>query len=178
MKKMQAKTLKLFAFMLGTAVLIGGCKKDEETEQENITKIIVHLTAAGFDKEFEWADRDGAGGNAPVIDTIVVPANTQFDAHLHVYDESKSPVVDLSEEIEGESTAHLFVYKSSVTGLSVSDLDKDSNGNPFGIESVWSTGAAGTGSVRITLHHEPTDKNAAEPGGEVDFDVTFPVKVQ
>jgi hypothetical protein len=33
--------------------------------------------------------------------------------------------------------------------------------------------------VNIKLYHEPTDKNnAANPGGDVDFDVTFPVVIR
>jgi hypothetical protein len=170
--------LSLLAFF--ALNIITGCKKDQATEQENITKIVVHLTGIGnsFDQEFEWEDRDGDGGTAPVIDTIAIPANTQFNVHLHVYDESKSPVVDVSDEIEAENTAHLFVFKSTTAGLTISDLNTDNNGKPFGLDSKWTTTGAGNGAVQISLHHEPTDKTAAEPGGEIDFDVTFPVKVK
>lgn len=160
--------------------IITGCKKDKATEQENITKIVVHLTGIGngFDQEFEWEDRDGDGGTAPVIDTITIPVNSQFNVHVHVYDESKSPVIVISDEIEAESAAHLFVYKSNTAGLTVSDLSTDSDGKPFGIESKWTTTNAGIGAMQISLYHEPSDKTSANPGGEIDFDVVFPVKVK
>lgn len=173
--------IALFAF-LSTGLLMTGCKKDEETEQEVITTIVVHLTStsAGIDQEFTWEDLDGDGGNDPVIDQIVLPAGaTDIHCHVHVYDKSKTPVEDITEEIEEESAEHLFTYTISGASFTIAPDDVDSNGDPFGLETIWATNTASTGTLNIRLYHEPTDKNnAAAPGGDVDFDVTFPVKIQ
>lgn len=156
---------------------IAGCKKDDTgTEQEQITKVVVHLTGTGgstFDEEFEAEDPDGDGvwNTIPSLD---IPANTVFDAHIHVYDGAQ----EMDDEIEAESTEHLFVYKVTGANLTIGDLSTDSNGAAFGIDTKWTTAAASTGTVKIQLIHEPTSKNTADPGGEVDFEVTFPVEVQ
>ena len=156
---------------------IAGCKKDDTgTEQEQITKVVVHLTGVGgstFDEEFEAEDPDGDGvwNTIPSLD---IPANTVFDVHIHVYDGAE----EMDDEIEAESTEHLFVYKVTGANLTIGDLSTDGNGEPFGIDSKWTTAGASTGNVRIQLIHEPTDKNTADPGGEVDFEVTFLVEVQ
>ncbi|GAB4500336.1 MAG: hypothetical protein OHK0019_38560 [Saprospiraceae bacterium] len=154
-----------------------GCDKDDDgTEQELITKVVVHLTGTGsslFNQEFEAEDTDGDG----VWDNIAsldIPANTTFDVHVHVYDGDE----EIDAEIIDEKDEHLFVYKVTGANLVISDLNTDNNGEPFGIDSKWTSAAASTGTVQIQLIHEPTDKNAADPGGEVDLDVTFPVKIQ
>lgn len=159
------------------ALLVSGCKKDEKgTEQEQITKVVVHLTGANgsvFNQEFEAEDPEGDG----VWNTIAIlsiPANTVFDAHIHVYDGAD----EIDGEIEAEGADHLFTYAVTGANLTVSDLNPDSNGDPLGIESTWMSGLTSSGQVRIRLHHEPTDKIAADPGGEIDFEVTFPVQVQ
>lgn len=180
-------TNKKFASIItGAAVLTlvlfnSACDRESgPAVEENITTIVVHLTGANFDKEFTWEDTDG-DGVANTLDTITVPASTgNLACHLHVYDRSATPEIDLSEEIEGESTEHLFVYTVNPANLvTVGSLNTDTNNAPFGIESLWQTGTAGSGTVNLKLYHEPTNKNdSANPGGTVDFDVTFPVKVQ
>ena len=173
----------IFLALAGIILLANSCKKDPETAEENITTIEVHITGAGFDKKFYWNDTDG-DGVANTIDTIVIPPNvSNLQGHLHVYDRTESPEIDLTEEIEGENVDHLFVYNvniiNNLNSLVIKDLNTDDNGKPFGITSVWATLLPNTGTVNIKLYHEPTDKdNAANPGGEVDFDVTFPLVIR
>lgn len=171
--------LSALAALLLALTTFSACKKDEETAEENITTIEVHLTGTNFDKKFYWNDTDG-DGVANSIDEIQIPANTgNIQAHLHVYDRSVTPEIDITEEIEEESADHLFTYAVTGANLTIGSLNTDSANNPFGITSVWTTAAAGSGSVNIKLYHEPTNKtNATNPGGEVDFDVVFPVKIQ
>ena len=174
--KLRFSTLPVLVIVLA-ALFIAGCKKDDEgTLQEQITKVIVHLTGANgslFDEKFEAEDTD-FDGLWNTIASIDIPANTVFDVHIHVYDGADA----IDDEIEAESNDHLFTYTVTGANVVISDLNPDGNGAPFGIDSKWTTVAASVGTVQIKLHHEPTDKNAADPGGEVDFDVTFPASVQ
>lgn len=160
-----------------TAILFAeACKKDKETAEEKITKVAVHLIGANgssFNKEFEAEDPD-ADGVWNTIPSLDIPANTVFNVHVHVYDGAD----EIDSEIESESNDHLFEYKVTGASVVIDGLDLDGNGKPFGINSKWSTLSASTGTVQIRLRHEPTDKNAADPGGEIDFDVTFPIKIQ
>ncbi len=178
--KMKLRNWLLAGLLAG--LFFASCKKDDNTtEQENITTIEVHLTGTGgFEDKFFWRDLDGSGGSAPEIDTIVIPAqNLDLNCHIHVYDESKNPVEDITEEIEEENTDHLFTYLITGANLTVVPDDVDNDGAPFNLETVWKSGAASTGTVRIRLFHEPSDKtDTNNPGGEVDLDVTFPVKIQ
>lgn len=175
-KKMHVPTI-LLLLTLTTSLFTVGCDKgDDPTPQELITKVVVHLTGTNgstFNQEFEAEDPEGDGiwNNIP---SITIPASTTFDVHIHVYDGA----TEIDGEIEDESTAHLFVYKITGANLVVSDLNPDTEGQPLGIDSKWVSTASSTGTVRIQLIHEPTDKNAADPGGEVDFEVTFPVVIQ
>lgn len=171
--------IALFAF-LSTGLLVTGCKKDEETEQENITTIILHLTGPGYDRMFAWEDLDGDGGNAPLIAEIEMPPLTgNITCEVLVYDKSKSPVANITEEILEESDVHLFTFTIDGADFTISDSDQDSNGAPFRQKTTWQTDQPSTGTLNVRLYHEPSDKTSTtNPGGEVDFDVTFPVKIQ
>lgn len=173
------KVTLLSVLLLSLAVV--SCKKDDDTEQELITTVVVHLKATdgSFDQEFEWDDRDGDGGNAPTIDEIVLPAGKTYNCTLHFYDRSKTPELDITEEVSEENTEHLVVYAVSGANLTIAAADTDDNGKPFRLKTTWTAGAASNGTVKVTLRHEP-DKNAATPDttGEVDAEAEFVVKVQ
>lgn len=179
---MQTNMLKFgFLAVLMMALTFVACKKDDDTEQETITTVVVHLKATdgSFDQEFTWDDRDGDGGNAPTIDEIALPANKTFNCTVRFLDRSKTPEEDITEEVEEESAEHLLVYTVTGANLTIVATDTDSNGKPFRLKTTWTTGNTSTGSVKITLRHEP-NKDAANPDitGEVDAEVEFPVKVQ
>lgn len=177
--------MKNFKLISAIAVVLSlfcnACREhDHETAQENITRVTVTLkgiNGSNFDTEFTW--KDANFDKIPdSIDSIAIPANTKFAVTIKVFDDTTTPTTDLSEEIKGESNDHLFVLKSSSGNLVISDLNTDSSGKPFGIESIWSSGAVAQGDVRIQLYHEPTDKSASNPGGEIDFDVSFSVIIR
>ena len=70
---------------------------------------------------------------------------------------------------------------SGAGSISVSNGNKDSNGDAFNQTIDFTTGDAGTGQLTVTLKHEPTDKAATNPtdaGGETDAQAIFPVIVQ
>jgi len=178
-----SKSYRFWTLLLisSLAVTTTQCDKDDKkTKQELITRVVVHLTGTAgstFDKEFEAIDSDG-DGVFNSIDPIVIPAGTVFDCDLHVYDDTKNPVEDVTKEIEKDNKEHLFVFKSFNSGLTISNLNTDDDGAPFGLTSIWTTTSAGVGTVQVTLIHEPSDKNATDPGGETDFDVSFGVTIQ
>ena len=59
-------------------------------------------------------------------------------------------------------------------------MDFDGDGNPLGTQFVLAPLGAGSGSVTITLVHEPTKPNDGldTAGGEIDIQTTFSVTVQ
>lgn len=179
------KHLKFLAvFMLG-GLILAGCKKknnEEENEEELITTVKVNLTEVGTSNtlSFTWKDVDGPGGNAPQITPIVLGASKAYSCTLEFLDESKTPAEDITEEIEEEDDEHQIYYEVATANLTVSNLNTDGGGLPLGTTSSWATGAAGTGTLKITLKHKPGIKAAGDlvSKGETDIEVIFPVTIQ
>ncbi len=168
--------------LFAATLVISGCRKDDDTENEIITTVVVHLKATdgSLDRKFTWNDPDGDGGLSPTVEDIVLPPNREFDAQVFFYDRSKSPEVDVTEEIEKESDEHLLVYRvNGALQLTITPTDSDTKGRPFRLKTRWTTGAPSTGSVVITLRHNPK-KNLPnlDNTGSVDAEVEFPVRIE
>jgi hypothetical protein len=172
---MKNKSRITLALTLLSPFFFVGCEKhNHSTQGEKITKVQIHLKGSGIDKEFIAEDND-VDGIFNTIQEVVLPPNATLEAFIHVYDENTS----LDDEIEAEKNDHLFTFSPNPPNLLFITLNTDSNGLPFGQSSTWTTGTPSSGSIQIKLIHEPTNKtNNIDPGGETDFDVTFPVKVQ
>ncbi|MGC4058404.1 MAG: hypothetical protein QM743_09865 [Chitinophagaceae bacterium] len=168
------------------------CKKEKSAptpdEQELITTVKITLSDdAGFNQTFEYKVENGfsSGTSAIEIDTVKLNANKTYSAVLTVLNEKASPVEDITAEIIEKSYEHLFVFASAPASgngsVSVADGNKDSNGKPLNQTFQLTTSTAGKGTFRVTLMHQPTDKNGTTPetaGGETDLDATFPVSLQ
>lgn len=166
-------------------VLFGGCSDDDVTnppnpnEQELITTMVIQLrdSATGAVSEFEFDDPDGEGGNPPVrFDTIRMSAGKTNFTNVILLNRSANPVDTVSNEVLEEGVDHQIFF--TVSGLStvISYNDFDANGNPIGLRSIWRNGGPGTGTIQVTLKHQPGIK-APAPGnpniGETDASVNF-----
>ena len=95
--------------------------------------------------------------------------------------ETESPAEDITEEVEEEDEEHQFIFVASGAISGVTYSDQDGDGNPVGLSFELSTGDAGSGSLQITLRHEPTKPNdgtLAGAGGETDIAQTFNLTVE
>ncbi|MEZ4919017.1 MAG: hypothetical protein R2792_07890 [Saprospiraceae bacterium] len=164
------------------ALVFSNCKKSTDTQTELITDVELRFThASGFDQTFTWSDPDGDGGNAPVIDDIVLPVSLDsLHCSIQIWDRSKTPAVNITEEILQEADDHLFVFNIDLNAnVLIVYADADTQGNSLGLKTNWITPQAGTTTLRLVLYHEPTNKsNFLDPGGEVDVDVSFPLIIQ
>lgn len=173
--------LPIFAFGI---LIATGCNKDDDDDggdpQELITTVQLEFTpSAGSPLTFYFKDIDGIGGNAPVVDDIILSANTTYTLTIKFLDESDaSHVHDITEEVSEESTAHLVCFSSAGNMPLPVVQDTDSAGKPLGLISQVATTATGAGTLTVSLKHEP-DKNAAVPcsTGETDAEVTFEVTI-
>jgi hypothetical protein len=164
----------LFLALMAQTLLFTACKDDEETADENITKVLITLTGGGAVKEFYWEDADGDGGNNPVITNLNLTANTTYNATVRVFDGD----TEITDEITGEKNDHLFTYTIAGANITVSDRDTDDNGKPFGRQSKWTCGAISGGTLNLKLYHEPSSKDAPAASDETDFDITFTATLQ
>ncbi len=179
---------------LTATTIFTACKKEElptpqPVEQELITTVRLIVTNnSGFNKTFNYKVDNGFGsaaqGNVQVDDVVLAPG-TDYDVEVQVWDESKNPAENITEEVIAESHHHLFIFQSNpATGagsISFSNGSKDDENEPLNQKITFTTGAAGNSSLTVTLKHEPTNKNAATPdeaGGETDAQAIFPVKLQ
>ena len=185
--------MKMALGMIIAGAVFSSCKKDkvvvpEPNAEEVITTVIVLLTPVngGATLRFQAEDLDGPGANPFAAQDIVLAPNKVYDAEIVLLDKTKNPVDSTSEEVREEGKDHQFYYRASTgTNLVVSNLDKDVNNNPLGLESTWTTGAASTGKIFIVLKHKPGAKGAndAITVGATDLDTEaafngFNVKIQ
>ncbi len=164
-------------------VALSSCKKEndpEPDENELITTVQLTLTANGSSKVYTWKDVDGEGGQAPVIDSIVLAKNQAYTYSVRFLDESKSPVEDVTEEIRKESDEHLVVMTPSPTGsLTVTTTDKDRNNRPIGLVGEIKTSATAVkGKLKVQLRHQPGVKDGSPIPGDDDANVDFDVEIK
>ena len=179
---------KVLLTVAAFGLLITSCKKDKEQENDNevITTVELRLTPAGGGTmlTYKWEDLDGAGGANPVIDAVTLAANKSYNTQILIYDKTKNPVVVTSDEVKAEAVDHRFYFEPAAgSNITVSGLDNDPNGIPLGLNSVWTTGAAATGSIKITLrHYEKGGKSLSDlvnsTKSSTDAETTFTTKVQ
>jgi len=174
----------ILAVAVGT-LTFQGCKKDKLPDLDDnelittFTLKFVNKADATDTKVVTWKDLDGDGGSDPVIDALTLKADATYDVSVDaVLDESKTPADNTKEEIEEENMDHLFVYApSSGLNLTFSNFDKDENNLPVGLTAIGTTGAASSGTLKITLRHQPGVKDGTYAPGSTDLETVFPVTI-
>jgi hypothetical protein len=173
--------------LLATTTLFSACKKDNndtptpDDDNEQITTVTYTLTPSGGGTPVSvtYKDSDGDGGAAPTIGTLALAANTTYTGTLRLLDETKTPVVVTSDEIQKEADEHIFFFDPTPAGLvQVTRTDKDKNNLEVGLQSQLVTTAAATGTLKITLRHQPGAKNGTFAPGDTDVEVIFPTTVR
>jgi hypothetical protein len=183
---------KLTGVALIATIFITGCKKDDDNVEEpvdtNTSEVMTTLKLTFVDSAgvapnviAQYRDPDGDGGNSPVqFDEIRLLANKTYFATVVIQDETKSPIVTISDEVIEESNDHLFFYTPTNVNATVSITDQDSNTPPLplGINTKWRTQAVSSGTVRVVLRHQPGVKDGTYAPGETDIDLTFQAVVE
>lgn len=184
------------AAILMAATLFSACRDKEKpkpnnppapNEEELITTLELHFhqVGGGEHKHFVWRDLDGDGGSAPVIVADTLTPGLAYAVSIEVLNESASPVDTITAEILAEGAEHQFFFRVQGANVTVAYTDADANGDPIGLATLWTVGAASSGTVTVTLRHEP-NKGAPgvsaglidNAGGDTDIEVVFPLVVQ
>lgn len=186
------KPTLLFSLLI---LALAGCEKDDDpgptpipvNESELITTVILKFTDPELSESFElrWRDLDGDGGNAPVITTVALPAARAFSLSVRLLNESVSPAEEHTGEIQSEANEHQFFFDVQTADLNISYADQDGNGKPLGLLNLAISGVASTGSLKVTLRHEPdkaavgvSDGDISNAGGDTDIEVVFPLVLE
>lgn len=182
--------------LLGLITTFSSCKKEEDepvvtppplaNESEVITTVRLTFNTSSFAeyKYMSFTDLDGDGGAAPVITSDTLSADSIYDLAIEILNESVSPALDLTQEILAEGTVHQFFLEQDPAILFLNYGDSDSNGFPIGLLHTCVVINQGTGTLKVTLRHEP-NKSAAgvssgditNAGGDTDIEVVFPLLV-
>ena len=177
---------KTLLLVLSLGLFLSSCKKDEpEPVQDNefISTMRLTFTEGSNKLVYSIKDLDGDGGKAPVADVIKLLANKTYIVTTEFLDETKSPIVNLTSEIEKESAEHLVVFESPASLLTFTRTDKDSRGFEIGLKSTVKTAVVANGSLKVMLRHQPEVggkpvKNGTSSPGTTDFEGTFVVEVK
>lgn len=197
-------TRKLLSMLIVGGILFASCSNDDDNpvpvnEEELITKMTVSLVGGGGTITLVVSDEDGADG--PVAPEVTVSgnlsANTIYNGSVELLNESESPAELINEEIEAEADEHQFFYTtSSALNVTTAYTDKESDykkedgtsfttTNPVGLTFTLTTTDAGTGTLTVTLRHEPNKAaegvvagNIANAGGNTDITQNFNITVQ
>lgn len=183
--KLHLKSLFLFAI---AGLMFTSCSNDDDNpdpvdEEEVITTMNVTLVAAGANTiTLQSQDLDGDGPNAPQVSISGnLLANTSYAGSIQLLNETETPAENITLEVEEEDDEHQFFFNATGALSGVSYSDQDGDGNPLGLAFILETGDAGSGSLQITLRHEPkkpNDGTLADAGGETDIAQTFDVTVE
>jgi len=143
----------------------------------------VTLTAADLTEiTLQSKDLDGDGPNAPEISVSgSLAANTAYVGSIELLNETETPAEDITAEVKEEDKEHQFFFAVSGALDTFKYADEDGDGNPVGLGFTLSTGDAGSGTLQITLRHEPkkpNDGTLADAGGETDIAQSFTVTVE
>ncbi len=184
------KTFKTFLSIALVSALFVSCSDDDDTpdpvnEEEVITTMTITLSpqGGGTDITLQTRDLDGDGPNAPVVTVSGdLAPNTTYNGSVVFLNETETPAEDITLEVEEEDDEHQVFYIVG-GGLDVTTTygNFDGNGNPLGTEFTLDAGAASTGTLAVTLRHEPkkpNDGTLADAGGETDITQSFNVTVQ
>lgn len=178
-KNFSTLALPLLAFLF----VFTSCKKDDPEEinqEEEINRVILSVFETGSSQQqtYTWNE----GETAP---TVTLDADSSYEVSVSFYDASDaSDVENITEEVIEEADDHYVFIEPAGVNLTIASSSTDvtdSDATGINLRTVWTTAAAGSGTARVYLIHEPTTKTGSSRsdfGGETDVEVNFPVTIQ
>ncbi|WP_187262190.1 hypothetical protein [Pontibacter beigongshangensis] len=185
----QAFFLNRFILVLLSGIaILSACKKNDpnpvpESEKVEVTTAVLLLVpdGKGQNASATWRDLDGPGGQDPVMENLILKANTTYRGTLKFLNESnQNALEDLTVKIRNTGHDREVFYVVDGASLTFTKTDLDRNNRPLGLETSATTTSPGAGSLRVVLKHQPGLKrgNSTIDTGETDVDMVFPVVIQ
>lgn len=182
---MNKKTI-IYSLSLILSLNFYACKKVSEAKNEvehaSINKVELVVKESDVVVATVIAeDADGDGGNAPVITgALNLQANKTYTAAVRFMNIANGISKDVSSTIEQQGKDHEVFFVLKDLSFPIEKTDKDSNGFPLGLKSIWKTNInPAKGSVLIKLMHKSQIKGPNDDAskGHSDISISFPLNV-
>jgi hypothetical protein len=191
------KNLKITTLALVALLALSSCSKDDTpplpvNEEELITTVTAVFTPQGSGDTItlQYKDLDGEGLNPPdITQSEKFAQNKTYDVAVTFKNEAADPIENITPEIITEGADHQLFYEKTGTlnaftyGTASSNFDV--NGKPIGLQSVFTTTGAASGTLKITLKHLPNKSGADVADGDItnalgktDVEVIFNIIVE
>ncbi|MEM7373938.1 MAG: hypothetical protein AAF587_35280 [Bacteroidota bacterium] len=108
---------------------------------------------------------------------IVLNANTTYTTVSASF-RNAADNEDITAEILTESVDHLVCFTPNGTNVTITRTDKDANDLELGLTSSWETGEASTGTLNLSLKHQPGVKDGSCEPGDANVEVLFNIVIQ
>jgi hypothetical protein len=188
------KNFKITTLALVALLALSSCSKDDTppvNEEELITTVTAVFTpqGGGATVTLLYKDLDGDGLNALNEVTGNFVQNKTYDVAVTFKNEAADPIEDITPEIITEGEDHQLFYEKTGTlnafTYGTASGNFDVNGKPIGLQSVFTTIGAASGTLKITLKHLPNKSGANVAAGDItnafgntDVEVTFDIVVE
>ena len=204
------KNYRLLALMLFSILTITSCSDDddvpeEENEVEVITDVTLVFTNTDDNTDVVRAtaeDSDAGGvGELEVDDPINLTNGVTYTLTFEILNAlNPNDIEDIGDEILDEDDEHQIFFSftedafrdpmgdgnidSASDSINYNDEDsenQDGSGNPVGLSTTWTAGAAlMNGEFTVRLQHQPDIKSATTGAddGDTDFDLTFVLNIE
>jgi hypothetical protein len=194
-KKM--KNLKITTLALVALLALSSCSKDDTpplpvNEEELITTVTAVFTPQGSGDTItlQYKDLDGEGLNPPdITQSEKFAQNKTYDVAVTFKNEAADPIENITPEIITEGEDHQLFYEKTGTlnafTYGTASGNFDVNSKPIGLQSVFTTTGAASGTLKITLKHLPNKSGANVAAGDItnafgntDVEVIFNIIVE
>src|SRR5688572_29856698 len=104
-------------FLIVLLSIAASCKKESQPAEENDNELITTIELEFTEREtdsvttFRWDDPDGAGGEVPAVDSILLEENKVYDVKVTLWNKAVTPAENITDEVKGESENHRFYYE-------------------------------------------------------------------
>ncbi len=182
---MKTKNIFLFAMLIFVLILTSCTEKNPTSvgiDEHNVLTTIKVILKSGTDSTFAIArDTTKVKGKTITEDTLRVTSGKTYLGEVFLYNESVTPIIDLSSEIKELPNEHMFVF-SAIDGIesriTINNLNKDGNGKDVGLtfNLIISCSGSAKGYLRVILkHYDSGDKTQAF---DTDGDVKLPLIIK
>jgi hypothetical protein len=183
----RAKSLLALAFvaLFGFSNACRPINEPTDSGEEVLPNVVtLTLTSPQGNSTATWRSATDVNGTATRVDTLVLVAGRTYTGKITAVNDTKNPVIDLTEVYRKEGDEHQFFY--TVTGAAQNRVtftitDRDKNNLALGLEFTVSVSAGGaaTGVLNVELgHYDDVTKDGVRRSPETDININFPLAIR